>query len=248
MIKKRHARLRLVTLNGETISGGYKSRRKRCRDTPVAASTASTCLDGTPRTNQLDTVLCRPNFKARAKAVCPPTTRHASLSASSDSSTKSLLMQHINAQTVDYVNARTVNGRPENVGMGKTAVFAPSAFWRRLAEALGEKWQPMNPNSLAKRLGMSQGSVHRWYRGVGLPELQTALELSKEGGVCVDWLLNGVKPKYPISKDPVIRELFEICEELGEEGRLAVLRAAKGERLQQMAEETSQAQIRPKRA
>jgi hypothetical protein len=132
--------------------------------------------------------------------------------------------------------------------MGKTAVFAPSAFWRRLAEAMGDKWQPLNPNSLAKRLNMSQGSVHRWYRGTGLPELQTALDLSKEAGVCVDWLLNGVKPKYPISKDPVIRELFEICEELSMDGRQAVLRAAKGERLQQMVEETSEAQARPKRA
>jgi hypothetical protein len=141
----------------------------------------------------------------------------------------------INAQTVYSVNAGTGNSVPENGRMGKTATFAPSAFWKRLDEALGDRWAPLNPNSLATRLGMSQGSVHRWYRGFGLPELTTALELAKEGGVCVDWLLNAVKPKHPISKDPLLRELFEICEDLQEDGRQAVLRAAKGELLQKQA-------------
>jgi hypothetical protein len=157
-------------------------------------------------------------------------------------------MNSINAQTVDCVNANSGTPRPDNGCMSKTAIFAPSAFWKRLAEALGEKWHPLNSNSLATRLGMSQGSVHRWYRGSGLPELQTALYLSKEGGVCVDWLLNAVKPKHPISKDPVLRELLEICEDLGEEGRWAVLRAAKGELLQKQATDEADSHSRPKRA
>lgn len=128
--------------------------------------------------------------------------------------------------------------------MPKTAVFAPSSFWRRLDDALGEKWAPLNPNSLAKRLDMSQGSVYRWFRGEGMPELDTALQLAKEGGVCVDWLLNNVKPKYPISKDPVLQELFEVCEELYEDGRLRVLRNAKGELLQQQGEAQDERQKR----
>lgn len=150
----------------------------------------------------------------------------------------------INAQTVDGVNAGSVNHIPENGGMPKTAVFAPSPFWKRLDEALGEKWRPLNSNSLATRLEMSQGSVHRWYRGVGLPELTTALHLAKEGGVCVDWLLNAVKPKHPISRDPILKELFEICEDLHEDSRLRVLRAARGELLQQAEEATNERQKR----
>lgn len=112
--------------------------------------------------------------------------------------------------------------------MAKT-VLKPSAFWQRLDEALGEKWAPLNANSLAVRLEMSQGSTHRWYSGVGLPDIKIALELAKSGGVCVQWLLDGTKPKYPISKDPSIRELFDICEGLDEEGRQFVLKAAKGQ-------------------
>jgi hypothetical protein len=157
-------------------------------------------------------------------------------------------MEVINAQTVYVVNAETVDCVPENARMPKTAVYAPSPFWKRLEEALGEKWSPLNSNSLATKLSMSQGSVHRWYRGHGLPELATALYLAKEGGVCVDWLLNGVKPKHPISRDPVLRELFEICEDLADDGRQSVLRTARGELLQKQADDMAASPGRHKRA
>lgn len=122
--------------------------------------------------------------------------------------------------------------------MSRKSLKKPSPFWNRLEEALGNKpgWQPLNPNSVATKLGMSQGSIYRWFDGTGLPELKTALELAKDGGVCVDWLLNNVKPKHPISKDPVLKELFEICEDLLESGRERVLRHARGELLQQQGE------------
>lgn len=87
---------------------------------------------------------------------------------------------------------------------------------------------------------MSQGSVYRWYDGTGFPELDKALRLAKDGGVCVDWLLNNVKPKHPISKDPILKELLEICEEMDAEGRERVLRAARGELLQQHGERTGE--------
>lgn len=145
-------------------------------------------------------------------------------------------MIDINAQTVKCVNADSGNVLPHNPRMSRTAVFRPSALWNRLEEALGEKWAPLNPNSLAVRLGMSQGSVYRWYRGQSFPEMDTALYLAKEGGVCVDWLLNNVKPKHPIAKDPVLRELLEICEDLHAEGRMRVLRTARGELMQQQEE------------
>lgn len=143
-------------------------------------------------------------------------------------------MALINAQTGNGVNAYSGNSMEQNVCMGKKTEHPPSAFWRRLSEALAGKsrWEPVNANNVANVLRMSQGSVHRWYKGEGLPELTTALDLAKEGGVCVDWLLNNVKPKYPISKDPILRELFETCEDLDEQARKRVLRAARGELLQ----------------
>lgn len=155
-------------------------------------------------------------------------------------------MPGINAQTVDSVNAQTGKPCRDNGHMPKTAVHQASAFWKRLEEALAERkeWQPVNANHVATRLKMSQGSVYRWYRGVGMPELETALYLAKEAGVCVDWLLNNVKPKYPIAKDPALRELVQMCEELTEEGRERVLRAARGELLQQQGEIHANEQIR----
>lgn len=227
--ERTHARLRLATSDGVLASRGYRSGRKRWRETPLTASTASTRSAGRRDANQSDTLPCDLSPSLRANADCPPTALHASKSAS-------LLMTLINAQTANLVNAQTGNRRRDNSSMSRTASFQPSPFWRRLAEALGDRWAPLNPNSVATKLKMSQGSVYRWYRGEGFPELETALQLAKEGGVCVDWLLNNVKPKYPISRDPVLKELLEICEELHEDGRLRVLRAARGELLQQQGE------------
>lgn len=153
-------------------------------------------------------------------------------------------MAVITAQTDKRVNAYSGNSAAENERMPKSAVFTASPFWRRLDEAIGQKWAPFNANSVARRLEMSQGSVYRWFRGEGLPELQTAKDIAKEAGVCIDWLINGVKPKYPISKDPVLRELFEVCEDLDIAGRERVLRAARGELLQQQGESTDERQKR----
>lgn len=122
--------------------------------------------------------------------------------------------------------------------MARRPTIQPSAFWKRLEEALGNQpgWQPFNPNRVATKLGMSQGSVHRWYVGTGLPEIDTARELARAGGVCLDWLVSNVKPKYPISQDPVLKELLEIVEGLNEDGRKAVLRTAEGEALREQVE------------
>jgi hypothetical protein len=238
--KGRHARLRLATLDGALISKGYKSGRKRWRETPLTASTASTRSAGRPRANQLDTVPCDPHLRVRAIAVCPPTAAQASRNALSSS----VVMPAINAQTGYSVNAETGEKPSQNGRMPKKAIHPASAFWRRLEEALSnhDKWHPINANNVAGQLRMSQGSVYRWFRGEGLPELETALYLAKEAGVCVDWLLNGVKPKHPISRDPVLRELFEVCEELDEDRRDQILSMAKGSLLlqQQGAQQNEQ--------
>jgi hypothetical protein len=195
---------------------------------------------------QPETVPCDLSPKARAKALCPPIDSQASssaplvglASASTPRASASVVIRTINAQTGKCVNAETGNRRRENGRMARPATRPASPFWARLEEALGRHpaYQPFNANALSKKLSMSQGSVYRWYDGTGYPELETALKLAKDGGVCVDWLLNNVKPKHPISKDPVLKELLEICEEMDTEGRERVLRAARGELLQQRGE------------
>ena len=91
---------------------------------------------------------------------------------------------------------------------------------------------------------MSQGSVGRWYHGEGFPEMDTCIELAERGRVCVDWLLTGRLPKYPISRDSAMREIFETCQALDDDGRTAVLRAARGELLQKQAADIAEAKTR----
>lgn len=224
--KKTQARLRLVVDN-ELDSGGYKSGRSLWRETPDTASIGSTRSAGTrPAASQPETVPCELSPKRRARALWPPTALQASRNASVD-------MPLINAQTDISVNANSGNRDLQTVRMSRRPVLKPSDFWLRLEEILkgNPAWEPINPNNIATKLDMSQGSVHRWFTGPGKPELETALQFARIGGVHVEWLLDGKKPKYIISKNPAMRELFEMCEGLDEDGIKAVLRSAEGEQL-----------------
>lgn len=243
MVKgKAQARLRLVRIDGETVSRGYRSGRKRCRDTPEISSILSTRSAGTrSAASQSEILPCDFKPRSRAKAVCPPTDLQASNNAT-------LLMLPINAQTADGVNAESGNGMRQSVGMGRQAESEPSAFWRRLVEAMREQELPTSQNGIAVMLGMSQGSVGRWYHGEGLPEMTTCRDLALRGEVSVDWLLTGRKPKYPLSKDPLMREIFDLCEDLDESGRQIVIRAARGELLQKQAADIASEKERTKRA
>jgi transcriptional regulator with XRE-family HTH domain len=239
--RRNQARLRLIVDNE---SDGYRSGRRRWRDTPDTASIGRTRSAGIrPEASQPETVPCDLKPSARAKALWPPTASHAARSASVD-------MDPINAQTVNMVNANSGSRCRDNRRMAREPARQPSEFWKRLQEALKDKplWQPLNANHVATRLKMSQGSVYRWFTGDGLPELDTALYLAEAGGVTVDWLLRGRKPKYPISSDPLLRSLFELCEDLNEDSRKTVLRTAENEKLRKDAEERPAADSTKKRA
>lgn len=243
-----HARLRLATDEGKVVSG-YRSGRRRCRDTPLTFSTDNVRSAGTlPLEIQLDTVLCAPSSRSRAKAVCPPTALQASSNAASGESCDVSVMTSITAQAVESVNADSGNARGHNMHMGRKSESQPSAFWRRLTDAWSEQDLPTSQNGVATKLKMSQGSVGRWFHGEGLPELETCIDIAGRGRVCVEWLITGTLPKYPISRDPVLREIFEICESLDDSGRAMVLRTAKGELLQKQAEEIAATASKQKRA
>lgn len=94
-------------------------------------------------------------------------------------------------------------------------------------EAFEAKGLPESQNGVAKLLGRSHSSVARWYHGEGLPELATCRKLAVKGGVSVDWLLTGRKPKYPISADPMLSRIMEVCIDLDQSGRAEVLRFAR---------------------
>lgn len=216
-----------------SADSGYRSGLSRCLEQPVTSSNLSTHSAGIrPLSIQLETVLCAPKPRRRATSVWPPADRQASRMSS-----PVFRIPQINAQTVESVNAPTVKRPAKNGRMSRTPQYPASDFWRRLEEAIGENYENFNANALADRLDMSQGTIHRWYVGTGLPELKLALRLAKQGGVNVHWLLDGVKPKYPISKDPLLRELFDTCEQLDPARRAQVLENARGQLLLQQQED-----------
>lgn len=115
--------------------------------------------------------------------------------------------------------------------MGRKSTTPPSKFWTRLVESLREQRLPTTQIGVAALLDMSQGSVWDWYHGETHPELDTCRKLAMKGKVCVDWLLTGREPKYPISADPVLSKIMETCIALGDDGRANVLKAARKEKM-----------------
>jgi hypothetical protein len=117
----------------------------------------------------------------------------------------------INAHCEIQVNAHSDRCAPQNLRVQSGPKPGPaSPFWNRLIEALSEynarhkadAWE-LTQSGVARKLQgvhgerMSQGSVHRWYTGTGMPEIHRVIYLAKLTGVCVEWLLTSRGPKYP---------------------------------------------------
>lgn len=100
-------------------------------------------------------------------------------------------------------------------------------FWKRLTAAWGARGLPVTQLGIAKKLGMSQGSVGRWKRGPGLPELDVVRDLAKKGDVCIEWLLTGRGPKRPMLIDEETNELLEAWRRLNANNRHHVRLTAK---------------------
>ena len=129
------------------------------------------------------------------------------------------------AQTARKVNANTANPSGQTVRMVSDA---RKSFWDRLIEAWGARELPTSQLGIAGALSMSQGSVGRWARGEGLPELDVVRELALRGDVCIEWLLTGRGPKRPMPVDEETNELLEIWRKLKDNGRHSVRVAAQG--------------------
>lgn len=108
-----------------------------------------------------------------------------------------------------------------------------SKFWGRVIEALGEQGLPTTQIGVGRLVDRSQGATSGWYHGDTMPrEIDTYRRLALKGKVCVDWLITGRKPKYPISGDPLLNRIMEACIDLDQEGREAVLKLARREKAQ----------------
>lgn len=119
--------------------------------------------------------------------------------------------------------------------MGRQSASPPSKFWERLTEAFKERGLPITQRGVARLVGKKQASAWEWYHGISLPELTTCREIAVKGGVCVDWLITGRLPKYPISKDPLLSKILEGYLSLNEEGRKRILQAVRKEQIQKTA-------------
>lgn len=128
-----------------------------------------------------------------------------------------------NAQTATRVNAQTARIEPQTVRM---VTDSRKTFWQRLTDAWGARGLPTSQLGIARELGMSQGSVGRWARDEGLPELDVVRQLALKGDVCIEWLLTGRGPKRPMPVDEETAELLEVWRKLNANGRHHVRIAA----------------------
>jgi hypothetical protein len=142
-------------------------------------------------------------------------------------------MLAINAQDANGVKAYCVNAPSQNRRMGKKSILPASPFWQNLVKAWGRQGLPTSQNGVAKKLRrdgkpMSQGSAGRWYRGDGYPEIPQLIQIAQLGKCSIDWLLTNEGPESR-PNDPQTSELLRYWGNLGQDGRTAVLRAAKME-------------------
>jgi transcriptional regulator with XRE-family HTH domain len=138
-------------------------------------------------------------------------------------------MDDINAYTVNRVNAYTANEVTHHQRVGRQSESEPSEFWSRLTEAWKPKGLAISQNGVATKLGMSQGSTHRWFTGEGYPETEVLRRIADLGGVTTDWLLNGTLPKSPIGKTTALGRLMLAWEQLDDRGKEHVYQSAVGQ-------------------
>lgn len=136
-------------------------------------------------------------------------------------------MAPFNVSSASVVNARpaTVRNASGITDDGDVTNLPASEFWKRLVLAWEARGLPTSQLGVARKLGMSQGSVQQWVRGSSLPTLATAIDIAERGKVCVEWLLTGRGPQYPDSArgDPWLESVCAILRDYPEHERARLL-------------------------
>jgi hypothetical protein len=122
----------------------------------------------------------------------------------------------------EYAIGRSNRDLEHSIGVMKKA---KRSVLDRALEALAERFPRERPTQvrLAALAGVKQPSVAEWRDGV--PAMETAIKLSLELGVCVEWLLTERGPKYPppAQSDSGIWKLWQL---LGSEEKDQVVKFA----------------------
>lgn len=149
MKRTHHARLRLATVDGTSVSDGYKSGRSSQRDTPDMDSRMSTRSAGTPLRRHLSSA-CREIPKRLANALRPPDT----------SITRSMgfVGMDLSQPQVDFVvNLPLVAAL--NPGFHACRMSPLGKTIKSRLKALGE-----TQSWLAEKIGVSENAVSKWIK------------------------------------------------------------------------------------
>ena len=68
--------------------------------------------------------------------------------------------------------------------------------------------------ALAKRFGVTPGAARKWLLGIGMPELDMAVQIAQAAHVNVLWLLQGAGPKRGEAFDTEPGELLDAVQQL----------------------------------
>lgn len=90
------------------------------------------------------------------------------------------------------------------------------AFAMRLDEVCDDLELPRTgrQTAMARRFGVTAGAARKWLLGVGMPELDKAIEIANAARVNVTWLLQGTGPKRGDEVDTTPGELIDAVQRL----------------------------------
>ena len=96
-------------------------------------------------------------------------------------------------------------------------------FWENFILLCNKKGE--SPNSIAKKIGISSGTITNWKNGVQ-PRPSSVKKLSEYFGVAVDYLLG--KEKSPTEEDEQMSEFAKLFPQLSEDEQRLVIAQMKG--------------------
>lgn len=99
------------------------------------------------------------------------------------------------------------------------------SIYGRYVEVREERGKPTTQHAVAADLGVHQTAVHKWESGKGNPKPAHIYKMAENEGVCPNWLMAGVGPKYPVTPD--VQALFDELNSMTVEDRARALKIAR---------------------